>query len=72
MITMGEELAGLEHCLRYTMPEYDRTICRIPYRQEVVILEEIIKCLKRLKKPEIAAQLADELEGKQEKKLYLP
>lgn len=71
MITMGEELAGLEQCLRYTMPEYDRNIYRIPYRQEVVILEEIIRCMKRLKKPEMAMQLIKKLEDKQNKKLYL-
>ena len=71
MITMGEELAGLERCLRYTMPEYDRKLYRIPYRQEVVILEEIVRCMKRLKKTELAARLAKELKIKQNKKLYL-
>ena len=71
MITMGEELAGLEQCLRYTMPEYDRKLYRIPYRQEVVILEEIVRCMKRLKKSELAVRLAKELKNKQNKKLYL-
>lgn len=71
MITMGEELAGLERCLRYTMPEYDRKLYRIPYRQEVVILEEIVRCMKRLKKSELAVRLAKELKNKQNKKLYL-
>jgi len=70
-ITMGEELAGLEQCLRYTMPEYQRESFRMPYRQEVVILEEIIKCLKRIKRPEAAMRLAEELEKKNNAKLKL-
>lgn len=70
-ITMGEELAGLERCLRYTMPEYDGSIYRIPFRQEVVILEEIVKCMKRLKRTEAARCLAKNLEEKISKKIKI-
>lgn len=68
VITMGEELAGLEQCLWYTMPEYDGRIYRIPFRQEVVILQEMIKCMKRLKRPDAARTLAGNVEEKISKK----
>lgn len=42
-----EELAALEECLRYTMPEYDGNIYRIPHRQEVIILKEINKIMEK-------------------------
>lgn len=64
-ITAGEELAALEKSLRYTMPEYSGTIYRIPHRQETVILEEIVCCMKELKRTE-AAEILD---GKTKKKL---
>lgn len=70
-ITIGEELAGLEKCLRYTMPEYDGFIYRIPYRQESTILEEMIACMKELQRTEAAQYLAGELVKKNEKKLKL-
>lgn len=43
-LELGTELAAMERCLRYTMPEYDGGIYRIPHCQEVVILKEIIRC----------------------------
>ena len=71
VITMGEELAGLECCLRYTMPEYDGMIYRIPFRQEVVILEEIVKCMKRLKRTEAAIYLEEKMQDKMNKKIKI-
>lgn len=71
IITVGEEMAGLENCLRYTMPEYDGELYRIPYRQEVVILEEIVKCLKELKREEAADRLAQKIRKKIRKKLKI-
>lgn len=70
-ITLGEELAGLEKCLRYTMPEYDGTIYRIPYRQESVILEEVLYCKESLQQREAARYLAREIAKKTGKKLKL-
>lgn len=40
-----EAVRTLERCLRYTMPEYDGTVYRIPHRQEKVILEKIDKII---------------------------
>lgn len=71
VITMGEELVGLECCLRYTMPEYDGMIYRIPFRQEVVILEEIVKCMKRLKRTEAAIYLEEKMQDKMNKKIKI-
>ena len=71
-ITIGEELAGLEKCLRYTMPEYDGELCRIPHRQESVILEEIVWCMEALQRKEAAKRLAGEIVKKNSKKLKLP
>ena len=68
-ISDGEALAGLERCLRYTMPEYDGMIYRIPFCQETVILNEITECLKTLKRNRAAEDLLTELEKKNGKKL---
>lgn len=70
-ITTGEELAGLERCIRYTMPEYDGNIYRIPHRQEYIILEEIVHCMELLQRVEAAQRLADEIREKNGKKLKL-
>lgn len=70
-IDVGEELAGLERCLRYTMPEYDGMIYRIPFRQEIVILEEIIKCMEELQRTVAARELTGEIKKKNEKKIKL-
>ncbi len=70
-ISVGEELAALEKCLRYTMPEYDGFLYRIPHRQENVILEEIIWCMKSLQRTEAARILEEEVRKKNEKKLKL-
>ncbi len=72
LLTSGEELAGLERCLRYTMPECDGEIYRIPYRQEVIILEEIIKCLQCLQRIGAAKSLAKVLVKKNGKKMKIP
>lgn len=71
LVTPGEELAGLENCLRYTMPEYDGDIYRISYRQEVIILEEILRCLEELQRKEAARYLAKKMEQKNGKKLKI-
>ena len=70
-LTAGETMAGLEKCLRYTMPEYDGTIYRIPHRQETVILKEIVECLKELNRKEATLELAFEVEKKNSKKLKI-
>jgi len=66
-----EMLTAMERCLRYTMPEYDGLIYRIPYRQEVVIIQKIIECLKNLGKTEAATQLEKIFTEKIEKKLII-
>ena len=68
-LSAGEVLAGLEKCLRYTMPEYDGNIYRIPFRQEVSILQEIISCMEQVNRAGAAAGLAEKLLEKCEKKL---
>lgn len=65
----GEVLAGLEKCLRYTMPEYDGTIYRIPFRQEVIILQELIRCMEQVNRAEAAASLNVKLVEKCNKKI---
>ena len=65
----GEVLAALECCLRYTMPEYDGTIYRIPFRQEEVVLKEIVKCMEGVGRTEAAALLNTKIEEKMGKKL---
>jgi len=67
-ISSGEMLAGLERCLRYTMPRYDGQIYRIPFRQEVIILQEIIKQMKHLQRIKAAEELDIELQEKMCKK----
>lgn len=66
-----EIIEGLEECLRYTMPEYDGAIYRIPYRQEVVILETMAELLHLLQKDELATGLRENLLEKNEKKLKI-
>lgn len=61
----------LEDCLRYTMPEYDGTLHRIPFQQEVQILEAMVKCLKLTNKKDAAKHLWEEIAKKKEKKLKL-
>jgi len=68
-LSHGEVLAGLEQCLRYTMPEYDGIIYRIPFRQEVVILKEIITYMNYVNRIEAGRLLAQKLEEKIGKKL---
>lgn len=64
----AEAMAGLEKCLRYTMPDYDGSLPRIPYREEVVLLEGIVQCLKLLERSEPAMELAETLAKKLGKK----
>lgn len=71
VVTPGEEMAALEKCLRYTMPEYDGDIYRIPYRQEVIILKEIIKCLEDCERKEQAKYLAQKVAQKNGKKVKI-
>ena len=70
-LSYGEIMAGLEKCLRETMPEYDGMIYRIPFCQEVVILEEIMECLILLKRTGAADDLSKELAKKMGKKQKL-
>lgn len=70
-LTSGEVLAGLERCLRYTMPDYDGKIYRIPFRQEVIILQAIVKHMRFLQRTNAAEELAVELEEKVRKKLKI-
>ena len=70
-ITSGEVLAGMEKCLRYTMPDYDGKIYRIPFCQEVLILQAIVKHMKYLQRTNAAEVLAMELEKKMKKKLKI-
>jgi len=70
-ITVGEELAALEKCLRYTMPEYDGKIYRMSYRQETVILNEIVRCMEEVHRMEAAGVLVREIKKKNGKKLKL-
>lgn len=65
----GEALAALEKCLRYTMPEYDGSIYRIPHLQEEVILEEILLCMKVLKRGDAAGDLSRQVAKKRGKKI---
>jgi len=57
--------------LRYTMPEYDGSIYRMPHCQEVTILELISKCLTEVQRYDAAKQLMAEVEKKNGKKLKL-
>lgn len=59
----------LEHCLRYTMPDYDGKLHRIPYGQEVVLLQRMIECMKQLDEKESAEVLQQNLSKKLGKKL---
>lgn len=68
-ITYGEELAGLERCLRLTMPEYDGMLYRIPHRQEVLIIDEIVTCMEAVQRRTAAQSLAEEMKKKQKKKI---
>ncbi len=61
-------MAGLEKCLRYTMPEYDGSPARIPYREEVLLLEGILKCRYLLGRNKEAKELETILVKKNEKK----
>ena len=64
-----ELLKKLEQCLRYTMPEYDGRLHRIPYCEEVVLLQGMVDCMKRLKRWEAAMPLQQSLTNKLGKKL---
>lgn len=59
----------LEHCLRYTMPDYDGMLHRIPYCQEVVLLQYIIECMCKSGAGEDADMLQRNLAKKLGKKL---
>ena len=64
-----EALPGLEKVLRYTMPEYDRNLYRIPYCEEVEILETVCFCLRKIGRFEEAATLEQKIQNKKQKKL---
>lgn len=70
-LAISEAMAGLEKCLHYTMPEYDGKIYRMPHRQENIILEEIVDCLRKLGQMERAFELESEMNQKNAKKLQI-
>ncbi len=65
----AETMAALEKCLRYTMPEYDGIIHRVPHCEESVILELIVQCMALVNRTEAAEELARMLRKKNGKKL---
>ena len=66
---MRELLQKLAACLHYTMPEYDGKLYRIPYREEVVLLQGCVECMKRLGNVTAAEVLEQNLTKKLGKKL---
>lgn len=46
-ITWEDAIEQLTSALRYTMPEYDGKIYRVPYREEFLVLNRIALCLKQ-------------------------
>lgn len=68
---LEEELEAMEQYLRYTMPEYDGGLYRIPHRQEVVILQEIIRCQVLLGRIDAARHLEQMMIKKTGKKLKI-
>lgn len=66
---MRELLQELAVCLHYTMPEYDGKLYRIPYREEVVLLQGCVECMKRLGNVTAAEVLEQNLTKKLGKKL---
>ena len=51
----------LRKILNYTMKDYVDTVYRVPFRQEVVILNQMAKCLRRNKKEEEAIRLYEQI-----------
>ena len=47
-VTLEEAVFRLEGLLRQTMPEYAGCICRNPYREEFILLYQLLICLRRL------------------------
>jgi len=68
-LSPAETMAGLERVLRYTMPEYDGNLYRIPHCEEVKILETVCFCLRKVGRAEAAVILEQELQNKNRKKL---
>ena len=51
----------LKKILNYTMKDYTDTVYRVPFRQEVVILNQMAKCLRRIKKEEAAIEIYEQI-----------
>lgn len=47
----------LKKILDYTMKDYVGTVYRVPFRQEVVILNQMARCLRRAKREEVATEI---------------
>ena len=62
-LSPAEAIAGLERCLRYTMPEYDGNIYRVPHCEERVILDAVVQCLEQVGRKEAANNLRKKLKN---------
>lgn len=51
----------LRKILSYTMKDYVDTVYRVPFRQEVVILNQMANCLRRTKKEELAIEIYEQI-----------
>lgn len=61
LLSQEAVIEKLTECLHYTMPEYDGLACRIPYREEMAILNTIALSLKRLKRYDEAIALYESI-----------
>ena len=61
VLSPAEGMAGLERCLRCTMPEYDGMIYRIPHCEERVILNAIVQCLEQVGRKDAAEDLKEKI-----------
>lgn len=60
-VKWDEAIEKLSDLLRYTMPEYDGELVRIPYREEFLILNRIALCLKLCGRKEEAIKLYEDI-----------
>ena len=51
----------LRKILNYTMKDYNDTVYRVPFRQEVVILNQMAKCLRTTKEEEAAIDIYEQI-----------
>lgn len=60
-ISNKEAVRQLENCLRSTMPDYDGKVQRIPYPEEVLILNWLAHCLLQMEKGPEALELYESI-----------